>query len=204
MTQRVLVATTNLGKVREFSEALGAEGIDVVGLDALGPVPDVEETGATFEANARIKAEAYSRCAPLVTLADDSGLEVDALDGAPGVLSARFGGPGMDDDDRNRELLKRLKAYPDPRQRGARFRCALAVARGGKTLAVFEGSAEGIIVEQPRGEGGFGYDPLFYYPDFGCTFGEVPGEKKRTVSHRGRALAAFVQAVQQGMFSGTR
>ena len=198
MSIRLLVATTNPGKVREFNEALASESIEVVGLETLSTELDVEETGSTFEANARIKAEAYSLETTDWVVADDSGIEVDALDGAPGVHSARYGGDGLDNKGRNRALVLALKEVVDPAQRTGRFRCVLAVARQGKTLAIFPGAVEGRILDAEQGEGGFGYDPLFYYPPFGCTLAEVPLEKKRSVSHRGQAIAKLIAALRSG------
>lgn len=195
---RLLVATSNPGKLAEFAEALAPSGIEVVGLDALGAVDPVEETGVTFEANARLKAEAYSKRTDLPVVADDSGLEVDAMGGAPGVYSARFGSPGLSDVARAKALLKGLVDVPDDK-RTARFRCVLAVAKGGKTLATFEGTAEGTILRELRGKEGFGYDPVFFHPGAGKTFAEIPREEKRRWSHRGRAIERLVQAVKAGM-----
>lgn len=196
--QRLLVATLNPGKVREISRALIPAGIHVVGLDYLHDKTPVEETGATFEENARMKAEGYSRRTALPVLADDSGLEVDALGGAPGVESARYGGPDLDDDGRNRQLLQALRDVSDPARRTARFRCVLALARGGKTLATFSGVIEGRIVDEPRGSNGFGYDPLFFHPDSECTTAEMTPAEKHRVSHRGQAIDALLEAIRSG------
>jgi len=193
--KRLVVATSNPGKLREFAAALIPLGIELLGLDALGTPAPVEETGSTFEDNARHKAEQYSRRTDLHVLADDSGLEVDALDGAPGVESARWGGPSLDDAARCRKLLEALGATE---RRTARFRCVLAIARGGKTLATFGGTVEGEIALAPSGEGGFGYDPLFHHPESGRTFAELTTAEKRSVSHRGRALAALLEALRAG------
>lgn len=195
---KLLIATLNPGKVRELARALTPEGIEVVGLDQLDDMTPVEETGTTFEENARIKAEGYSRRTDLLVLADDSGLEVDALDGAPGVESARYGGPGLDDAGRSRLLLDALKHVPDPTRRTARFRCVLAVARAGRTLATFSGVVEGQINEEPRGSNGFGYDPLFFHPPSGCTTAELSPEEKQQISHRGQAIRAFLNALRAG------
>jgi XTP/dITP diphosphohydrolase len=195
--KRLVVATRNAGKLREVAAALAAAGIEAVGLAALGDAAGaVEETGASFEANARLKAEAASRHTDLPVLADDSGLEVDALGGEPGVRSARWGGAGCDDAGRNRRLLEALRGVPAER-RAARFRCVLAVARHGATLAVFEGTVEGRISTEPRGSGGFGYDPVFCHPPSGKTFGELTAAEKGRCSHRGRALAALVAALRE-------
>jgi XTP/dITP diphosphohydrolase len=195
--KRLLVATLNPGKVREISAALAPTGIEVCGLDSLEERPDIEETGTTFEENARLKAEGYSRRTELPVLADDSGLEVDALGGAPGVHSARYGGSRVPDEERNRKLLAALEDV-EPERRTARFRCVLALARKGRTLATFEGVIEGRLLSAPRGHNGFGYDPLFFHPESGCTTAELTTEEKQHVSHRGQAIAAFLEALRQG------
>lgn len=197
---RLLVATANPGKVREFETGLQRHGIEVVGLSALSDATSVEETGATFLDNAILKAEAFSRRTDLPVLADDSGLEVDALEGRPGVLSARFGGPHLSDAARCRAVLKGLIDVPDER-RTARFRCVLALARGGRTLSTHEGSVEGRILRELRGKNGFGYDPIFLYPEAGRTFAELSVEEKEVVSHRGRALASLARALAEGLLS---
>jgi XTP/dITP diphosphohydrolase len=187
VTKRLLVATGNAGKLREFAAALAPHGIEVVGLETLADRSEVEETGTTFEENARLKAEAYSRRTDLPVLADDSGLEVDALERRPGVLSARLGGPAMSDAARCKAVLKGLVDVPDE-ARTARFRCVLALAREGKTVLVVEGSVEGKILRELRGGGGFGYDPIFFHPPSGKTFAEMTPEEKERVSHRGEAI----------------
>jgi XTP/dITP diphosphohydrolase len=197
MMKQILVATLNPGKVREISTALAPTGIEVRGLDSLPDPPDIEETGTTFDENARLKAEGYSRLTDLFVLADDSGLEVDALGGAPGVQSARYGGPGLDDEGRNRKLLAALAGVA-PERRTARFRCVLALARQGTTLATFEGVIEGRLLDEPRGYNGFGYDPLFFHPESGCTTAELTTAEKQRVSHRGKAIAAFLEALRRG------
>jgi|KBSSwiStaDraftv2_1062776.scaffolds.fasta_scaffold188242_2 XTP/dITP diphosphohydrolase len=197
---KLLVATANEGKLREVEAALARLGIDVVGLSALSDATPVEETGATFLENAKRKAEVYSRRTDLPVLADDSGLEVDALEGRPGVLSARFGGPQLSDVARCKAVLKGLVDVPEE-ARTARFQCVLAVARGGRTLATFEGVAEGRILRELRGKNGFGYDPIFLQPESGRTFAEMTAEEKEAVSHRGRALAALARALPQGLLS---
>ena len=156
----------------------------------LKSIPAPEENGATFEENARLKAAYYSRFAPGPLFADDSGLEVDALGGEPGVYSARYAGPNATDDANNRLLLERLG---DKQNRTARFVCVIALAEGGEVRQTFRGEVEGEILREARGPGGFGYDPLFYYPPFGCSFGEVDGPEKFDVSHRGKALRAMLR-----------
>jgi XTP/dITP diphosphohydrolase len=182
-------ATSNPGKLREFH--LAARGqVEIVVLPALHQIPPVEETGATFEANAVQKALYYSVHAPGLLFADDSGLEVDALGGLPGVRSARFAGPEAADEANNRLLLERLQGVAD---HAARFVCLIAVADQGRLLATFRGAVEGRILDHPRGRNGFGYDPLFFYPPFGCTLAEVDAERKFSVSHRGQALRAMLE-----------
>ncbi len=193
----LLVATKNPGKVREFTEALAVEGFEVCGMERLEDATEVEETGATFEANARLKAEGYSARTDLPVVADDSGLEVDALDSAPGVQSARYGGPELNDAGRCALLLRELEDVSDER-RTARFRCVLALARHGKTIATFDGVIEGRINHEPAGDNGFGYDPLFFHPPSGCTTAQLSTEAKRKVSHRGQAIAALVRALHAG------
>ena len=192
--RRLVLATRNPGKVREIRAFLAGEEIEILALDSLAG-EEVEETGATFEENARLKAETWSSRTSLPVLAEDSGLEVDALGGAPGVQSARYGGAGLDDAGRNRLLLASLSAVPSE-LRTARFRCVLTLARSGRTLATFEGAVEGRILEAPRGTGGFGYDPVF--ASEGRNFGELSREEKQAVSHRGKALSAFVSALRRG------
>jgi XTP/dITP diphosphohydrolase len=190
---RVYCATGNPGKLREFRLAGDVLGIDIEPLEGIKGIEAPEETGATFEENAIIKAEYYSRFAPGPLFADDSGLEVDALGGSPGVYSARYAGVGAGDEANNRLLLERLK---DTSGRTGRFVCVIALAEAGRALETFRGTIEGEILREARGPGGFGYDPLFYYPPFGCSFGEVEGEKKFAVSHRGNALRLLLTSFQ--------
>jgi XTP/dITP diphosphohydrolase len=186
---KIYCATSNPGKLREFRLAGELLGIDVEPLADLKSIQPPEENGATFDENARLKAAYYSRFAsPL--FADDSGLEVDALGGEPGVRSARYAGPDATDEANNRLLLERLSARPN---RTARFVCVIAFADAGGVSRTFRGEVEGEILREARGPGGFGYDPLFYYPPFGCSFGEVDGPKKFDVSHRGKALRALLK-----------
>jgi XTP/dITP diphosphohydrolase len=193
----LVVATGNPGKIAELAAALAGSGFDVRGLDALDDRTPIEETGATFEDNARLKAEGYSRRAPYLVLADDSGLEVDALDGAPGVLSARYGSPTLSDPARCKAILKALTDTPEA-ERSARFRCVLAVAKGGRTFTTFDGVVEGTILRELRGSGGFGYDPIFFHAPSGKAFGELTREEKEKVSHRGEAIRKFLAAVRRG------
>lgn len=188
--QAIVVATGNRGKLRECAAVLAPAGFTVLGLDAIADTSPVEETGTTFEANARLKAEGYARRTPHLVLADDSGLEVDALHGGPGVLSARYGGPDLTDPERCTRILEALADTPDGK-RTARFRCVLALAKDGRTLATFAGVVEGTILREPRGANGFGYDPIFFHPPSGHAFGELTRADKELVSHRGQALRTF-------------
>ncbi len=187
---KVYCATGNPGKLREFQLAGELLAIDVEPLAGLKTIAPPEETGATFEENASLKAAYYSRFAPGLLFADDSGLAVDALDGAPGVYSARYAGPHATDHENNELLLRNLANNPN---RTARFVCVIALAENGSVHQTFRGEVEGEILPAARGPGGFGYDPLFYYPPFGCSFGEVDGPKKFDVSHRGKALRALLK-----------
>jgi len=184
---RLYCATTNPGKLREFRLAL-ADSLGVEALRGLGSIPPCEETGATFEENAVQKALYYSKHCEGLLFVDDSGLEVDALGGEPGVYSARYAGPDATDEANNRLLLDRMRSVPE---RNARFVCVVALAKSGVLMSTFHGEVEGLLAEKPRGLNGFGYDPLFYYPPFGCTFGEAPLERKMEVSHRARALRSM-------------
>jgi XTP/dITP diphosphohydrolase len=185
----IYCATGNPGKLREFQLAGELLQIGIEPLAGLKEINAPEENGATFEENARIKAAYYSRFAPGLLFADDSGLEVDALNGGPGVYSARYAGPHATDVANNELLLQRLGDNPNRR---ARFVCVIALAEAGQVRQTFRGEVEGEILRAARGQGGFGYDPLFYYPPFGCSFGEVDGPKKFDVSHRGKALRALL------------
>jgi XTP/dITP diphosphohydrolase len=190
-TAEILVATNNTGKLSELRRMLEPLGYRVLRPSDIGLCLDVPETGTTFEGNATIKAEVYRDAGGLLTLADDSGLVVDALDGEPGIQSARFGGPGLDDAGRVNLLLSRLRDVPDNR-RTARFLAVIAVAAPHESTVVFDGSVDGSIALEASGENGFGYDPVFFYAPFGCTFGEAKQEAKDSVSHRGRAMRAAV------------
>ena len=200
----LLVATRNPGKLAEARQLLEPAGIDVVSLDDVG-VPwsaaeDILEQAETFEGNARAKAEYFARRSGRLTVADDSGLEVISLGGAPGVRSRRWAGatgsPAEVDAANNRELLRRLVGASDARRR-ARYRCVLALTEPGQlTPRIFEGSCAGMILTEPRGTGGFGYDPLFLSDELGKTFAEASPEEKNRVSHRGRAFQAMAEALE--------
>jgi len=185
--RQLLLATRNAQKTREFSEILGNE-FGVRDLSVEPDVPEIEETGATFAENAILKAVAISQRFPGLVVGDDSGLEVDAIEGAPGVYSARYAGPGAKDRDNIARLLSELRTLSIERPYSARFRCVLALACDGKLLDTVEGVVEGAIVEPPRGTRGFGYDPVFQPTGLAETFGEIaPGEKNR-ISHRANAI----------------
>jgi len=181
---KLYCATTNRGKLREFQKALEGS-IDVQALPNLESIVPAEETGLTFEENAIQKALYYSKFCDGYVFADDSGLEVDALAGAPGVYSARFAGPNATDAANNQLLLQKLRGIAD---RTARFVCVVALAEPGRLARTFRGEIEGRILESPQGTDGFGYDPLFYCPAFGASFGDAPLERKMEVSHRAQAL----------------
>jgi XTP/dITP diphosphohydrolase len=197
--QRVLIATSNSGKLRDFAGAAAPLGIAIEPVANFSSLPAVVEDGATFEANARKKAEFYSLYTPgRIVVADDSGLEVDALGGAPGVHSARYAADqphlvenNTDDQANNARLIREIRKLPVG-QRSGRFVCVIAAARDGETLALFRGEAEGMILDCPRGSNGFGYDPLFYFPEIQKTFAELAPEDKAQYSHRGKAFQQFL------------
>ena len=188
-TAKLLLATTNAGKARELAQLLKSVPWEMVSLRDEGVDFEVEETGETLEENAALKARTYARHSGLWALADDSGLEVEALGGAPGVRSRRFAGEGASDADLVRELLRRLDGTPWE-QRAARFRSVIAIASPEGQVHQCEGVCEGVIGFQPRGDGGFGYDPVFYIPELGCTMAELTLEEKNRISHRAAAARA--------------
>ena len=188
MPAELLLASQNPGKLAEMKTLVAGLPFRVLGPRDVGITEAPEETGRTFLDNAVLKARHYAGRSGLLTVADDSGLSVDALDGGPGLFSSRFGGEGASDDDRNRLLLRKLQGVPRDK-RTARFTSAVAVAQGAEVLFTVQETVEGLIADEPRGGNGFGYDPLFFYPPFGRTFGECPHEEKDRVSHRGKAFA---------------
>ncbi len=198
--RRILIATSNPGKLRDFAGAAAPHGIEIAAIPTFASLPAVVEDGLTFEENARKKAEEYGQYAKgEIIVADDSGLEVDALNGAPGVHSARYAADqphlaneNTDDEANNARLLRELRTIP-PEKRTGRFVCVLAAARDGQTLAIFRGTAEGLILDSPRGTNGFGYDPLFYFPQIQKTFAELSAEEKARYSHRGVAFRQFLE-----------
>ena len=193
MAEKFVLATHNPGKLREMGDILRGLGVEVVSPADVGCHVEVEETGTTFAENAMLKAKAVCAASGLPAIADDSGLCVDALGGAPGVYSARYGGEGLDDAGRYRLLLSNLRGQPT---RAAHFACAIACAfPNGDTLTA-EGRCDGAIAYAPMGEGGFGYDPVFLVPEKAKTFGQLTAEEKSAISHRGKALQAFAAKLE--------
>ncbi len=209
--KKILVATSNPGKLRDFAGAAAAHDVEIAGIANFADLPSVVEDGLTFEENARKKAEQYSLGVPgQIVLADDSGLEVDALQGAPGVHSARYAAEephkadeNTDDDANNARVLRELEGVP-PEKRTGRFVCIIAAARDGQTLATFRGIAEGVILDRLRGTGGFGYDPMFYFPEIRKTFAEITPAEKAKYSHRGAAFRKFLAWVDASHTPGTK
>jgi XTP/dITP diphosphohydrolase len=188
--RELVVATRNAGKIAELAELLDGLGLRLVGLDAAGVAEDLPETGDTFAANAVEKAEYVRDRTGRPALADDSGLCVAALGGGPGVYSARYGGPGLTDQQRVERLLAALAGVP-PAARAASFVCVLALARPGRPTLTVEGRVDGVIAAAPAGSGGFGYDPVFFLPELGLTMAQVAPEVKNRISHRARAVRAM-------------
>jgi XTP/dITP diphosphohydrolase len=193
---KLLVATRNKGKVAELADMLADLDIEWLGLEDIPWAEDVAETGRTFEENAILKATGYAAQTGLLTLADDSGLEVDALGGRPGVHTARYGGTGLTPVQRYKLLLEELKVVPWA-NRQARFRCVVALATPKAVVGTESGVCEGMIALEPAGEGGFGYDPVFYLPERQKTMAQLPAAEKHLISHRGRAFAAMTPLLRQ-------
>jgi XTP/dITP diphosphohydrolase len=193
--RRIVLASGNQGKLREFADLLAGSGIVICSQSGFG-VPEAEENGLTFIENAIIKARNASRHTGLPALADDSGLEVDALNGAPGIHSARYAGPGGDNGPNVRKLLTALAGVPEG-ERTARFRCVIVYLRhaADPTPLICQGTWEGSILTEPRGSGGFGYDPVFLVPDHDCSAAELTPDTKNRLSHRGQALRSLLQAL---------
>jgi XTP/dITP diphosphohydrolase len=197
----LVLATRNRHKISEIGGILSDLEIDLLSVRDFPGVPEVEEDGETLEANARKKAEAVAAATGLPALADDTGLSVDELGGAPGVVSARYAGPGSTYEDNNRKLLGGLAGIPPPRRR-ATFRCVVAVAVPGRPARLVEGRTDGIILEEPRGDGGFGYDPVFLPDGHARTYAEMSPSEKNAASHRGKAMRAARELVQDLLVSG--
>jgi len=191
----IVIATRNSGKLREFRTLLAPLNNRILSLRDVDIDRDVEESGSTFEENARIKALFYSQWTRFPVLADDSGLEVSALGGKPGVYSARYAGPDASDEDRNKKLLEELERTGINRE--ARFFCALALAQEGAIILETEGECRGVIADAPRGTNGFGYDPVFFFQDLGKTFGEFSREEKNRYSHRSLAIHNLITHLKQ-------
>ena len=187
---RLLVATSNPGKLREIRSVLAGVPVTLVSLRDIPRIEEPEETGTTFEENARLKALHYAAHAGMTSVAEDSGLVIDAMDGEPGVHSARFLGADATYPERFAEIFNRL-AGPPEKNRAARFVCALAVAEGGRIVYEARGTVEGEIAREARGSAGFGYDPIFYYPPYGATLAEVSEDAKLAVAHRGQAFRSL-------------
>lgn len=184
---KIIIATANKGKAKEFEKTFAKFNIEVATLADFPEIGEIEETGTTFAENAALKAETVASVLNQTVIADDSGLIVDALDGAPGVYSARYAGVAHDDAKNNEKLLKNLEGV-EPDNRTARFHCTLAVATPSEKTSFYTGEVEGVIAEQLCGTNGFGYDPLFFLPEFGLTMAEIPAEKKNEISHRANAI----------------
>jgi len=197
VSMKILVATNNPGKLKEYHHLLRGLPVEITSLQEEGIDFEPEETGATFEENAVLKASAFAKRSGLPTLADDSGLEIDVLGGAPGIHSARYGGARRGEDVRRYELVLRQLEGVAWNERSARFRCIVAVATPDGQVETAEGVVEGVIAFEPRGEHGFGYDPIFFIPEFNCTMAQLPPETKNRISHRARAAQAARSIVEK-------
>lgn len=197
--KKIVIATANPGKLEEINQLLAGWPVEVVSLKEVPGVPKIVEDRDTFVGNAVKKAEVVSSHTGEITIADDSGLEVDALDGAPGVCSARFAGEHATDEENNRKLLDKLKEVEEG-HRTARFRCVIAIAVPGRKTVTVEGACEGMIAFEPEGTNGFGYDPLFYYPPKNCTLAQLDSVGKNRVSHRGKALEKARQVLRELLY----
>ncbi len=200
---KLILATRNQHKIEEIKKILADSQIEILTLEDFPDVPEVEETGKTLEENAVLKAKAVYNATGIPALADDSGLEVDVLDGAPGVMSARFAGPGCPpeaDKDNNLKLLDLLKSVPEEK-RGATFRCVVAIALNQDDVRIVEGKVGGFITHKEIGENGFGYDPVFFYPELDKTFAELKPEEKNRISHRGRAFRKVKEMIKKLMMN---
>ena len=198
MSQRIVLASNNQGKVREIGQLLADRNMEVLPQSSFD-IPDIEETGLSFVENAILKARNAAAHSGLPAIADDSGLEVDALNGAPGIYSARYAGPGATDEDNNAKMLEALTDVPDE-ARTARFQCLMVYMRHAEDPVpiICQGSWEGRILRSPQGENGFGYDPLFFVPEKNCSAAQLPAEVKNAMSHRGKALQCLLQALSHG------
>ena len=193
---RIVLATNNTHKAQEIKNILSDLKAEILSLKDFPPYVIPEETGKTFEENALIKAREAFKCTNTISLADDSGLEVDALDRSPGIMSARFAGPGCTYKDNNIKLLNLMKDVPDEK-RGATFRCVVAIVFDLKEIKIVEGEVKGFITKEEKGEGGFGYDPVFYYPPLGKTFAQLNPDEKNKVSHRSIAFKKAQEVLEK-------
>lgn len=184
--QKLLLATSNKAKIKEYKKLLSNCGFEIITPAQAGVTLEVEETGFTFEENASIKAKAFAKTSGMISLADDSGLEVDALNGEPGVFSARYAGEDATDEVRNAFLLDKLKGVPSE-NRSARFRCVIAISKPNSNISLCSGELEGNIAQVPKGDNGFGYDPIFYIKEYGRTAAQLSPEEKNKISHRAKA-----------------
>ncbi|BAO45241.1 XTP/dITP diphosphatase [Thiolapillus brandeum] len=198
MPQRIVLASNNQGKVREVGQILKGQNMEVLPQSAFA-IPEIEETGLSFVENAILKARNAAAHSGLPAIADDSGLEVDALQGAPGIYSARYAGPGASDADNNAKMLQALEDVPD-RERSARFQCLLVFMRHAEdpVPVICQGTWNGRILRAPQGENGFGYDPLFFVPEKNCSAAELPAREKNAMSHRGKALQCLLEKLANG------
>ncbi|CEG23170.1 Non-canonical purine NTP pyrophosphatase [Planococcus massiliensis] len=199
--KQVIIATQNKGKAKDFEALFGPLGYEVLTLRDVAKDMDVEETGVTFEENAILKAEAVAEALQTTVIADDSGLEIDALNGEPGVYSARYAGEAKSDEANIEKVLRKLEGVPEE-QRTARFRCVLAIASPNKETVTYSGFCEGVILSERRGENGFGYDPIFYVPSEGKAMAELVPEEKAAISHRGNALRELEKAMPEWLNNG--
>jgi XTP/dITP diphosphohydrolase len=197
--KKFIAATKNRGKLKEIQEILGGLPYEVISMEEAGITDDIDETGCTFEENALIKAREIHLKTGQMVMADDSGLEVDCLNGAPGIFSSRFAGPDATDEDKNNKLLDLLKDVPFEK-RTARFVCVIALVYPDGNHFTVKGTCEGYIGYKPEGSNGFGYDPLFYMPEFNMTTAQMPSEKKHEISHRGKALKLMVEELKKSSF----
>jgi len=194
LKQIIVLATTNKGKTREIRELLADAPVEIKNLSDFGPIPEVIEDGETFDENAYKKASFTAKVLGYPAIADDSGLCVDALDGAPGVYSARYAGDNASDAD---NVKKMLTALEDKKNRDAAFKCVISIAVPAGAALTYEGECKGVLTREPKGENGFGYDPLFFYPDFDKTFAQLTSKEKGRVSHRGMALKQVVKEIDK-------
>ncbi|MBF0241271.1 MAG: XTP/dITP diphosphatase [Desulfamplus sp.] len=188
----LVLATRNIGKTKEIRQILQDFDVEIKNLDDFGPIPEIEEDGNTFEENAYKKASFAARILGYPAIADDSGLVVEALNGKPGVRSARYAGNNATDEMNLKKLIKEMEKFPDPNNRKAAFECVISIATATGAALTYEGRCEGLLLDEPKGDGGFGYDPIFFYPELKKTFAELSIEEKSLISHRGMAFKEII------------